>query len=93
MYHVQPVDQAGSERTEAGESALPAEESSSAGTGRAQTLRNLQPVNLSECQTDLSGLSLFEGLDMNRILRARIQQQGKSTQNAERADSSVNTVV
>ena len=36
------VDQAGSERTEAGESALPAEESPSAGTGRAQTLRNLQ---------------------------------------------------
>ena len=36
------VEQAGSERTEAGESALPAEESPSAGTGRAQTLRNLQ---------------------------------------------------
>ena len=36
------VDRAGSERTEAGESALPAEESPSAGTGRAQTLRNLQ---------------------------------------------------
>ena len=35
---LQSVDQAGSERTEAGESALPAEESSSAGTGRAQTL-------------------------------------------------------
>ena len=36
--HHESVDQAGSERTEAGESALPAEESSSAGTGRAQTL-------------------------------------------------------
>ena len=36
------VDRAGSERKEAGESALPAEESPSAGTGRAQTLRNLQ---------------------------------------------------
>ena len=36
------VDQAGSEQTEAGESALPAEESPSAGTGRAQTLWNLQ---------------------------------------------------
>ena len=46
QYHHQltlsSVDQAGSERTEAGESALPAEESPSAGTGRAQTLRNLQ---------------------------------------------------
>ena len=55
-------------------------------------LGDANPVNLSECQTDLSGLSLFEGLEMNRILRARIQQQGKSTQNAERADSSVNTI-
>ena len=36
------VRKRGSERTEAGESALPAEESPSAGTGRAQTLRNLQ---------------------------------------------------
>ena len=42
-HHLDPVsvDQAGSERTEAGESALPAEELPSAGTGRAQTLRNL----------------------------------------------------
>ena len=39
-YH--SVRKRGSERTEAGESALPAEESPSAGTGRAQTLRNLQ---------------------------------------------------
>ena len=39
---VPSVEQAGSERTEAGESALPAEELSSAGTGRAQTLWNLQ---------------------------------------------------
>ena len=44
IKHDSSVDQAGSELTEAGESALPvpAEESPSAGTGRAQTLRNLQ---------------------------------------------------
>ena len=42
IFTASKVDQAGSERTEAGESALPAEESPSAGTGRAQTLRNLQ---------------------------------------------------
>ena len=38
----QSVRKRGSERTEAGESALLAEESPSAGTGRAQTLRILQ---------------------------------------------------
>ena len=43
MYHeTRSVRKRGSERTEAGESALPAEESPSAGTGRAQTLRILQ---------------------------------------------------
>ena len=43
LFHLRSsVEQAGSERTEAGESALPAEELPSAGTGRAQTLRNLQ---------------------------------------------------
>ena len=41
-YYQMAVRKRGSERTEAGESALPAEESPSAGTGRAQTLRNLQ---------------------------------------------------
>ena len=42
LYLRSSVRKRGSERTEAGESALPAEESPSAGTGRAQTLRNLQ---------------------------------------------------
>ena len=41
-YHYWSVRKRGSERTEAGESALPAEESPSAGTGRARTLRILQ---------------------------------------------------